>query len=177
MARYCPLFSGSSGNCTYVGTASDGVLVDAGVSARRIENALRQRQIDPAAIRAIFITHEHSDHIAGVRVLVNRYHIPVYASRGTRAYLIAHGMLAPDAPGEALEPGTRVIADMEVRAFHTPHDAVESMGFAFHLSDYRRIAVATDMGEVTDEIRDAIAGCDLAHIESNHEIPMLQNGP
>lgn len=177
MARYCPLFSGSSGNCTYVGTASGGVLVDVGVSARRIETALRQREMDPASIRAIFITHEHSDHIAGLRVLVKRYGIPVYASRGTREYLIAHGDLAPDAAGAALEPGVLALDDMEVTAFHTPHDAAESMGFCFALADDRRVAVATDMGRMTDEVRQAIAGCDLVHIESNHEIPLLENGP
>ena len=67
MARYCPLFSGSSGNCTYIGTASGGVLVDAGVSAKRIETALRERDIDPVSIRAVLVTHEHHDHVAGLR--------------------------------------------------------------------------------------------------------------
>ena len=69
MARFCPLFSGSSGNCTYIGSASGGVLVDTGVSARRIECALNEREIDPRSIQAVFITHEHTDHVSGLRVL------------------------------------------------------------------------------------------------------------
>ena len=69
MARYCPLFSGSEGNCTYIGNADAGILIDAGVSAKRIETALFERNIDPRRITAIFVTHEHSDHIAGLKVL------------------------------------------------------------------------------------------------------------
>ena len=83
MARFCPLFSGSSGNCTYVGSQQGGVLIDVGVSARRIENALWQREIDPKTIQALFITHEHGDHIAGLRVLGKRYGFRVFASPGT----------------------------------------------------------------------------------------------
>lgn len=83
MARYCPLFSGSSGNCTYIGTAEGGILVDAGVSAKRIETALRERDIEPHSIEAVFVTHEHIDHISGLRLLTKRYGWRVYASCGT----------------------------------------------------------------------------------------------
>ena len=80
MARYCPLFSGSSGNSTYVGTADGGVLIDAGVSAKRIKNALETREIDPSSLRAILVTHEHTDHISGLRVLLKQLKIPVIAT-------------------------------------------------------------------------------------------------
>lgn len=177
MARYCPLFSGSSGNCTYIGTASGGVLVDAGVSAKRIETALRERDIDPVSIRAVLVTHEHHDHVAGLRVLLKRYHYPVYTSQGTCDRLLADGILNERDTVGVLEPGKSVAADMEVRAFHTSHDCAESMGFCIHTPDDRRVAVATDMGVMTDEVREAIRGCDLLHIESNHVVQMLENGP
>ena len=134
MARYCPLFSGSSGNCCYIGSAAGGVLVDAGVSARRIETALWEREIDPGSIRAICVTHEHSDHVAGLRVLTRRYGMPGFASRGTLEELLHAGLL-----GE--------------------RDAFAVMGY------------------MTPVVRKALRGCDLVHIESNHDIRMLENGP
>lgn len=177
MARYCPLFSGSSGNCTYIGTAQGGVLVDAGVSAKRIESALREREIDPASVRAVLVTHEHRDHVAGLRVLLKRFHYPVYASKGTWQSLLEDGILGESDLGAMLEPGECEIADMQVRAFHTSHDCAESMGFCIHTPDDRHIAVATDMGVMTSEVRDALSGCDLIHIESNHVVQMLECGP
>lgn len=177
MARYCPLFSGSSGNCTYVGTANGGVLVDAGVSAKRIETALREREIDPASVRAVLVTHEHRDHVAGLRVLLKRFHYPVYASRGTWQSLLEDGILGEGDLGAMLEPGECEIADMRVKAFHTSHDCAESMGFCFQTPDDRRIAVATDMGMMTEEVREALTGCDLIHLESNHVVRMLECGP
>ena len=177
MARYCPLFSGSSGNCTYSGTASGGLLVDAGVSAKRIETALREREIEPDRIQAVLVTHEHSDHIAGLRVLLRRYHWPVITSFGTYDALLQNGTLTEQDTVTAVPPGTITVADMEVRAFHTPHDAAESMGFCVHTPDDRRVAIATDMGVMTDEVREAVRGCDLLHIESNHVVQMLENGP
>ena len=177
MARYCPLFSGSSGNCCYIGSAAGGVLVDAGVSARRIETALREREIDPGSIRAICVTHEHSDHVAGLRVLTRRYGMPVFASRGTLEELLHAGILGErDAFAVIDEEGIEV-ADMEITAFPTPHDSAESLGFRIHTADDRRIAVATDMGYMTPVVRKALRGCDLVHIESNHDIRMLENGP
>ena len=169
MARYCPLFSGSSGNCCYIGSAAGGVLVDAGVSARRIETALWEREIDPGSIRAICVTHEHSDHVAGLRVLTRRYGMPVFASRGTLEELLHAGILGErDAFAVIDEEGIEV-ADMEITAFPTPHDSAESLGFRIHTADDRRIAVATDMGYMTPVVRKALRGCDLVHIESNHD--------
>ena len=85
MARFCPLFSGSSGNAYYFGSAVSGVLIDAGRSAKQLTAALGACGIDPRAIRALFVTHEHTVHVSGVRVLASRWHIPVYATPGTLA--------------------------------------------------------------------------------------------
>lgn len=97
MARFCSLFSGSSGNCLYIGTSTAGILIDAGVSARRIERALQDRDLDPRGIQAIFVTHEHTDHIAGVRILQKRFGIPVFASPGTLRGMQEAGVIHDDA--------------------------------------------------------------------------------
>lgn len=175
MARFCPLFSGSSGNCLYIGTPDGGILIDAGVSARRIERALQERDIDPRRIHAVFVTHEHTDHTAGLRVLQKRYGMPIFASDGTRAGLYATGALTDD---DCCFPVTQAeFDDFCVTAFPTSHDCRESTGFRVELRDGRTVGIATDLGEMTDAVRQGLVGCDLIHIESNHDIRMLENGP
>ena len=93
MAKYCSLFSSSKGNCTYIGTASSGILVDVGVSAKRIREALEARDIDPRSIHGVCITHEHSDHVAGLRVLTKQYGWTVYASEGTLSALLEEQLI------------------------------------------------------------------------------------
>ena len=117
MARFCSLFSSSSGNATFVGTATDGILIDAGVSAKRLKTALLQRDIDPAKIRAVFVTHEHSDHIKGLRVFASSHHIPVYATRGTIVGMEEAGILSEKFPVYELPAVTlhlSGIADLQV---------------------------------------------------------------
>lgn len=176
MARYCALFSGSKGNCTYVGTPHSGILVDVGVSAKRIKQALCDRAIDPASVQGVFITHEHSDHIAGLRVLTKQYGWTVYASRGTLSALVEAGQVDAAADLVPLDCCPVTVGDMQVLPFHTPHDARESMGFCIETPDERKIAVATDMGVMRQEVQHLLSACDLVHIESNHDIAMLRNG-
>ncbi len=177
MARFCSLFSSSSGNCLYIGTATAGILIDAGVSARRIEKALQARGIDPHAIQAIFVTHEHIDHIAGVRVLQKRFGMPVFASEGT-----LHGMrevkaLQDMAPCFAVSENVVELEEFSVVSFPISHDSYEATGFRVALRDDRTVGVATDLGVMTQTVRDHLHGCDLIHIESNHDVRMLENGP
>lgn len=176
MARYCPLFSGSSGNCTYIGTAEGGILVDAGVSAKRIETALRERDIDPLSIQAVFVTHEHIDHVSGLRVLTKRYGWRVYGSCGTLEAIADTRPLDPHTVCEVIGEEGVCAAGMEIRPFATSHDSRESLGFRITLPDERRVAIATDTGVMTEAVRAALCGCDLVHIESNHDVRMLENG-
>ncbi|MBP3436100.1 MAG: MBL fold metallo-hydrolase [Clostridia bacterium] len=176
MARFCPLFSGSSGNCLYVGSATAGLLVDAGVSARRIERALWEREIDPGSIRAVLITHEHTDHIGGLRVFCKKFRIPVYATPGTCAALRDSNALEPTTMCFPITD-TMQIGEFTVTPFCTSHDCRESCGYRIVLPDDRCVGVATDLGVMTQTVRDHLWGCDLIHIESNHDIRMLENGP
>lgn len=177
MMRYCSLFSGSSGNCTYIATSNGGVLVDTGVSAKRIQQALCEREIDAKSIKAVLVTHEHTDHVSGLRVLCKRYGWPVLASEGTLDALVQKGCVEADVRlyvVSADKPLT--IGEMCVTPFWTPHDSRASMGFRFDAED-RSMAVATDMGYIMPEVMDILRGCDLLHIESNHDPLMLRNGP
>ena len=173
----CSIASGSSGNCTYIGTAEGGILVDAGVSAKRIETALRERDIEPHSIEAVFVTHEHIDHISGLRLLTKRYGWRVYASCGTLEAIADTRPLEPQTVCEVIGETGVCAAGMEIQPFATSHDSRESLGFRITLPGGRRVAVATDTGVMTDTVRAALSGCDLVHIESNHDVRMLENGP
>ena len=177
MARFCNLFSGSSGNCTYIGGGEGGILIDAGVSAKRIATALCDRGIDLSSIQGIFVTHEHSDHVSGLRVFASRHKIPVYASNGTMAALQDMGILNGKFPANALSLEGMECAGMYIKPFHIPHDCAEGYGYRLMTEDGRGVSIATDLGYMTAEIREAVTGSDLIVLESNHDIGMLRNGP
>ncbi len=177
MARFCSLFSSSSGNSTFISTGKTNILIDAGVSAKRLKTALLNRDIDPKSLGGIFITHEHSDHIAGVRVLAGGFNIPVYATEGTLSYMEENGTINGKFPCQVIPYEGMEIGDMFIKPFHTPHDSRESCGFKIELPYSQKAAIATDIGKITDEIKEHIIGCDLVMLESNHDIGMLQNGP
>lgn len=177
MASFCSLFSGSSGNCTYIGCGDSGILIDAGVSAKRIETALRSRNIDPHSIKAIFITHDHSDHISGVRVFVNRFDCDVYATNGTLEGMEKAGIIMDDHYHSINKTKIISVGDLEIGWFKTPHDTAESCDYIIQTPDERRIAVTTDLGHITGEIKALLCGCDLVMLESNHDVKMLKCGP
>lgn len=177
MARFCSLFSSSSGNSTFIGSPKTGILVDAGVSAKKLKAALLSREIDPSALGGIFLTHEHKDHIKGMRILASTFKIPVYATEGTMAYLEENGHVTAKFPFEVIPYEGKEIGDLFVKPFATPHDSAESCGYRITLPDGQSAAIATDIGKVTQQVWDNIKGCSLVMLESNHDIGMLQNGP
>ena len=167
--------SGSSGNCLLLSSGSTHILIDAGISKRRIEGSLAQSGLSMREICGVLITHEHSDHISGLKMLLKYYALPVYAPRTVANRL--RGCL-PEA-----EPYLRVIpvnesfdiGDLTVTAFHTPHDTDESVGYRVQSGGV--FALATDMGHVTEEVLNALSGADAVLIESNHDEEMLRYGP
>ena len=177
MARFCPLFSSSSGNCTYIGGASGGVLIDVGVSAKRTAEALRSIGVELDSIGAVFVTHEHGDHVKGLRVFAGSHGIDVYTSQGTFDALETMSILTGKYSAKVIPKNGVEACDMFVSAFPTSHDSRESVGYVVTMPDGRRIAVATDTGIVTDDAVQALLGCDLVMLESNHDVRMLQNGP
>lgn len=176
MAKLCPLFSSSEGNSTFVGTGKTGFLVDAGVSAKRILTAIENKGIDPDVIKGIFITHEHSDHINGLKVLVKRLKVPVFASAKTLEEVIKKDALPENC--QAVEfPDEAEIFGIHIKRFATSHDCEGSSGYRFDLCDKNSVAVCTDTGIITEDIKSAIKGCRGVLIESNHDLKMLKNGP
>lgn len=170
------LFSSSKGNCCLVKNGSEAFLIDAGVSAKRIEHALRTVGTDPASLRAVFLTHEHSDHIAGLNQLCKRYGLPVYAPPGCIEPL---SFFCPDAVPflHPFEPSTVVnLERSRVYAVATPHDAAGSVGFRMDLSG-ELFGYFTDIGCLTTSILKALSGCHRVVIESNHDTEMLRSGP
>lgn len=177
MARFCSLFSSSSGNCTYIGSSQGGILIDVGVSAKKTADALREIGVDPCSISAIFVTHDHADHINGVRVFAERHGVKVYASQGTLEGMKDAGTITAKMKTEVIPYSGTEAGGIFVRPFRTPHDTAESTGYTVVTHDGKRIAVATDIGKMTDTVMDAIYGSDLILLESNHDVGMLRNGP
>ena len=177
MTRLYPLFSGSSGNCYYLGSPESGVLIDTGRSAKQIEQALRDNSLDPKRVSAVFITHEHTDHIQGLRVFASRYGVKVYSSPGTMRAMEEKGYFNEKVDISPIDLSGMETDDMRITPFHTSHDCAEGYGYIIESSDGRKTAFATDTGYITQEMSKAVTGCDTVVIESNHDVRMLESGP
>jgi phosphoribosyl 1,2-cyclic phosphodiesterase len=176
MIKFCSLFSGSSGNCIFIGTDEVKILIDAGVSGSKIAGALGEIGENPEDLSAIFVTHEHSDHVSGVGIVSRRYNVPIYATDKTwQAMSRGLGKILPE-NRRILEAGSRIaFGDVEIRNFSIPHDAADPVAYSFQTGG-KKVSVATDMGCITQEVRENITGSDLILLESNHDVEMLQNG-
>lgn len=177
MARFYPLFSSSSGNCSFVGDERGGILIDAGVSCKKITEALEYNGIQPQAVRAVFVTHTHSDHISGLRVFVKKYGCAVFAQEANLREMLDNGKLEPSAQTFALENGPVDVGELHITHFETSHDCAASCGFTVEYEDGKKAASCTDLGVVTDKVRQALNGCDMVLLESNYDEQMLRNGP
>lgn len=176
MLELCTLASGSSGNSLLVTDGRTHVLVDAGISCRRICTGLKELGVEPTELAGVLITHEHSDHISGLTTLTKQLKLPVYASPGTGrqlCYRIAflEELLRPVAPGEGFSVG-----GLAIESFPTSHDAAESVGYALSAGG-RKAAVVTDLGYVTGAVLRGIRGADLLVAEANHDVEWVQSGP
>lgn len=175
--KLCSIASGSSGNCIYLETEESHILIDAGYSGKQIEKLLKQASIDPKNLDAIFVTHEHSDHIQGVGVLSRRFHIPIYANRKTwEAMSSKIGKITADHRKVFKNKQRFAFKDLEVFPFQLYHDAVDPVGYSFVCRD-EKASVLTDTGILDQEIMDAVQGSDIYYFEANHDEGMLLEGP
>lgn len=175
MAKIVPLFSGSKGNSYFIGSSGEGVLIDAGRSCKQLETAINDNNIDIKSIAGVFVTHEHTDHCSGVNVLAKRYGFKVYGSLGTLTAMEEKNIISATVDTQVVEDEIS-IGNMLIKRCNTPHDAKESCIYKVITKDGRSAVVATDIGKMTDNIREFIKSCDLAVVESNHDVKMLQQG-
>lgn len=178
MTELCSLFSGSSGNCIYVGNDDTAILIDAGVSGSRVISALIESGKDPSRVRAIFVSHEHGDHIRGVGIVSRKLGVPVYANSLTwDAIGNQLGKLSPDMCLRAEHDGSTVhIGSLEVEAFATPHDAADPQFYSVY-DGGTKVTVCTDVGHIDENLYGRLRGSGAVLLESNHDIGMLQCGP
>ena len=171
--KVCVLGSGSSGNCTYVGSDEHGILIDAGLSAKETCRRLDEIGIDISFIKGICISHEHSDHISGARVLQKKYGIPVFTNAGTLDAMKNSPKFSLSDVRVFSNGSPFMIGDIVIEAFSVPHDAYDPVGFSITLNG-SKVGIVTDMGMVTNLIRERLKGCDLLIVESNHDQALLQ---
>lgn len=175
--RFCSITSGSSGNCHLIETGQHRLLIDIGLSARQIEALLQEREIDPASITAVFVTHEHSDHTKGVGVWMRRYRVPVMATAGTwKGMERTIGQVPGELRVEIRAGKGYRMSDLRIEAIPICHDANDPCGFAVE-SGGRKVTIITDTGMLTPVMRRHLSETDLAVVESNHDIDMLMHGP
>jgi len=174
--QMCVLASGSSGNSVYVASGKTRILIDAGLSAKQVAVRLGQIGVVPESINGVCISHDHGDHIAGIRVLQKRHGVPVYANAGTisgimrqpKSNEIAIKVFQTGSPFE--------IGDITIEPFSVPHDAYEPVGFRLQAAG-TAVGVVTDLGMVTSLIREKLKGCHAIIVESNHDEDLLQEAP
>lgn len=176
--KLCSIASGSSGNCIYVGSNSTNLLVDAGISAKRIENGLSGIDIQPDTLQGILITHEHSDHVSGLGILARRYNIPIYATYET-ARAIGQIKSLGEIPQELyhyIKPNEAfVINDINIEPFATSHDASNPVCYTMQAEGHK-IGVATDLGKYDDYIVSKLEASEILFVEANHDVNMLMVG-
>ncbi|MDR3624252.1 MAG: MBL fold metallo-hydrolase [Chlamydiales bacterium] len=171
MKGFCPLASGSKGNSIFFGTENTKILIDAGLSAKAIKARLSEIRVDIADIDAILISHEHGDHIQGLRVLAFQLGIPVFTNsetaRGIHAYFNDSPKLKLFSTGESFE-----FKDIEIHPFSIQHDTLDPVAFTLRTKE-TKIGVCTDLGFVTSLVEHHLQNCDYLYVEANHEPSMV----
>lgn len=176
--RLCSIASGSSGNCSYIGTKDTGILVDAGISGKKIEQGLASVDVEPKEIQGILVTHEHSDHIKGIGVLARKYKIPIYATPETINAMLKSSSIGriPEGLFRFVTPDqTFFMNEIEITPYSISHDAANPVCYTFQL-DGKKIGYATDLGKYDDYIVDHLQSSDLLFLEANHDVNMLMVG-
>ena len=179
MLKFMSLSSGSCGNCYYLGTEQGGLLIDAGVSLRRLKKTLQEHELDFNSFSAVLVTHDHLDHIRHLGSFCKKLCKPVYTTADIHRALARHTFTAPTIGPcrKILESGVwNEVAGFKVRYFIVPHDATQTVGYAIENGD-RRFVIMTDIGRMTDEAVELSLGADTVVVESNYDMDMLMSGP
>jgi phosphoribosyl 1,2-cyclic phosphodiesterase len=175
MKGFCPLASGSKGNCVYLGTSQTKVLIDAGISAKAIQNRLAEINVDIADIDAILVTHEHTDHIQGLKILAYKMGIPLLANHNTAKGIVDTFHDCPKfkifSTGETFEFG-----DLEIHPFSIQHDTLDPVAFTIR-TDNLKLGFCTDLGFATSLVQGHLRECDYLYLESNHQPSMVHASP
>lgn len=171
MIGFCPLASGSKGNCIFVGTKTTRVLIDAGLSVLELTNRLRQIDVDVSSIQAVLVTHEHSDHIKGLKTLVERFGIPVLTNAETAKGISA--VLGTKLRYKLFTTGEPfVFGDLEVHPFSISHDTLDPVAFTI-VYDGLKMGFCTDLGFATSLVKKHLEKCDYLYLEANHQPSMV----
>ncbi|MEG1448309.1 MAG: MBL fold metallo-hydrolase, partial [Oscillospiraceae bacterium] len=175
MTKICTLFSGSSGNSTFISNNSTRFLVDAGGSCKSICDKLLCINEDIKNINGIVLTHEHIDHIKALKVLSKRFGIPIFAKTEILEFLSDNDLVHPNTKLVEIDTDF-VLGEFNVHTFPTNHDSLSSIGFVFDNGDCGKIGFATDLGEYSQEVKESLIGCKTVVLESNYDESMLSCG-
>lgn len=176
--RLCSIASGSSGNCIYVGSDDTHILVDTGISGKKIENGLNSLDITGRDVDGILVTHEHSDHIKGLGVIARKYGTPIFATEGTIEAIRntpSIGKFPENIFHKIQSDETFSIKDIEIIPFRIPHDAAEPVGYRLENAK-SSIGIATDLGKYDEYIINNLQNLDAILLEANHDVRMLEVG-
>ncbi|WP_371017937.1 MBL fold metallo-hydrolase [Pseudalkalibacillus sp. JSM 102089] len=174
--EFSVLASGSTGNAIYVGTEKHKLLVDAGLSGKKLEELFAKAHLDPKDLDGLLVTHEHSDHIKGLGIFARRYKLPIYANAKTwEAMSSLIGAIPVEQKFQFDMDTVKTFDDLDVESFGVSHDAAEPMFYTFH-HEGKKLSIATDLGYVSDRIKGTIRNSDMLVFESNHDINMLMMG-
>ena len=176
---FCPLYSGSSGNCAFVQYGRTRLLVDAGKPGKTIQDALQDIGVAPESLDGILITHEHADHINGLGVMSRKYEIPIYATEGTIEAIrntSGLGTIDPSLFIAVREEEKFTIKDLTVNPMKISHDAAQPVAYRISYGK-KRVAICTDLGVYNDYTVECLKDLDAVLLEANHDVNMLQVGP
>lgn len=172
--KFCSLFSGSTGNSLFIQGDETKILVDSGMSAKKITNALESIDIDIKEINAILVTHEHIDHIRSIGTIAKKYKIPIYANLGTWNGIENEKLVIEIENKNYFKIGEKFeIGDLKITPFATSHDAMDSCGFSIE-HEGKKVSIATDLGEITNEVMNGLKNSKFVLLEANYEPEVLK---
>ena len=178
MFKFCSLYSGSSGNSLLVQTENTNILVDAGVSCKKIEQALSDLNVEIESVDGVIVTHEHTDHVQGLGILAKKYNIPVFVNQETLDAMPKQKDKIPDENIKLFKVSEKFeIKDLKINSFKIPHDAANPVGFNIFNKENKKISVATDIGNMNWDLIKNLEDSSFILLESNYDPEVLKCAP